>query len=175
MLRCRAAISAAILSVLAVVAVATPSRADTGPVFVVPSRPGIPVIINGYDASYAVVEGDWGLARPGHGTVTVYGGHPVLPSSVYSPRNSYHPRYGRPPPRGRYEVEPPADRLLPEPAESFSRNWSTSSDMQPADVPPTPLQRMQPLDDQLDSSRRGVNDRQRFKHRTHRRHHRRHH
>ena len=176
-MRWPAAISAAILSVLAVVAVAAPSRADTGPVFVVPSRPGIPVIINGYDASYAVVEGDWGLARPGHGTVTVYGGHPVLPSSVYSPRNSYHPRYGRPPPRGRYEVEPPADRLLPEPAESFSRNWSTSSDPLPADVAP-PLQLGQPYGDQaLDSMPPNMDDRRRFdrRHHDHRRHHRRHH
>ena len=37
-----------------------PVRADSGPVIVIPSRPGIPVVINGRDASYAVVEGDWG-------------------------------------------------------------------------------------------------------------------
>ncbi len=41
------------------------ARADSGPVIVIPSRPGVPVVINGRDASYAVVEGDWGLARPG--------------------------------------------------------------------------------------------------------------
>ena len=44
---------------------AAPARADSGPVIVIPSRPGVPVVINGRDASYAVVEGDWGLARPG--------------------------------------------------------------------------------------------------------------
>ena len=64
---------------------------------VIPGRPGVPVIINGIDASYAVVEGDWGLARPGHGTITVIGGTPIRPNPVYEPRNSYHPRYGRPP------------------------------------------------------------------------------
>jgi len=103
-------------------------RADSGPVIVIPSRPGIPVIINGRDASYAVVEGDWGLSRPGAVPVIVIGGSPVLPNEVYRRRNSYIPKYGRAPERGRYEVEPPADRALPEPAESFSREWSTSSD-----------------------------------------------
>ena len=38
----------------------------SAPVLVIPGRPGIPVVINGYDASYTIVEGDWGLARPGH-------------------------------------------------------------------------------------------------------------
>jgi hypothetical protein len=103
------------------------SGADTGPVYVVPTRPGIPVMINGRDASYAIVEGDWGLARPGHMSVTVIGGHAPRWSSEYAPRRSYHPRYGRPPPRGRNEVEPPPDRQLPEPAESYSRSWSSHS------------------------------------------------
>ena len=116
--------------------VATPARADSGPVIVIPSRPGVPVVINGLDASYAVVEGDWGLSRPGHGSITIIGGSPLLPNYVYQERGAYHPRYGRSPPRGRYEVEPPADRPLPEQPESFSRSWSTSSDLQPAyDVP----------------------------------------
>ena len=106
-----------------------PARADSGPVIVIPSRPGIPVVINGRDASYAVVEGDWGLSRPGAGAVTVIGGMPVLPNSVYTRRNSYHPKYGRAPLRGRNEIEPAADRALPDPAEDFSRSWSTSSDM----------------------------------------------
>jgi hypothetical protein len=42
------------------------ARADHAPVLVIPGKPGIPVVINGYDASYTVVEGDWGLSRPGH-------------------------------------------------------------------------------------------------------------
>jgi hypothetical protein len=131
MLRCRVGQIAVIACVLAVLADVGAARADTGPVIVIPSRPGIPVVINGLDASYAVVEGDWGLARPGHGAVVVYGGHPLRPTHVYRDRNSYHPSYGRPPPRGRHEIEPPPDRALPEPPESFSRSWSTSSDFQP--------------------------------------------
>ena len=105
-----------------------PVRADSGPVIVIPSRPGVPVVINGRDASYAVVEGDWGLSRPGAVPVTVIGASPIMPNDVYRRRNSYIPRYGRAPERGRNEVEPAADRALPEPAESFSRSWSTSSD-----------------------------------------------
>ena len=114
--------------VLAALTVLPAHAGDEGPVIVIPSRPGIPVIINGRDASYAVVEGDWGLSRPGAVPVIVIGGSPVLPNEVYRRRNSYIPKYGRAPERGRYEVEPPADRALPEPAESFSREWSTSSD-----------------------------------------------
>ncbi|HYI26468.1 MAG TPA: hypothetical protein VD863_01335, partial [Bradyrhizobium sp.] len=30
---------------------------------VIPGRPGVPIIINGIDASYTVVEGMWGLGR----------------------------------------------------------------------------------------------------------------
>ena len=67
---------------------AAPARADNGPVIVIPSRPGVPVVINGRDASYAVVEGDWGLSRPGHGTVRVIGGSPLYPNRVYHQRNS---------------------------------------------------------------------------------------
>ena len=116
-----------------------PVRAEgEGPVIVIPNRPGVPVIINGRDASYAVVEGDWGLSRPGAGIVTVIGGSPVLPNPVYTRRNSYHPKYGRAPVRGRNEIEPAADRALPDAAESFSRSWSTSSDITPASDTPIP-------------------------------------
>lgn len=117
---------------------AAPARAEgEGPVIVIPSRPGVPVVINGRDASYAVVEGDWGLSRPGAVPVTVIGGSPILPNAVYSQRHSYHPKYGRAPQRGRMEIEPAADRALPDPAESFSRTWSSSSsDVTPASDTP---------------------------------------
>ena len=39
---------------------------SNGPVIAIPGRPGVPVIINGVDASYAVVEGDWGLDKGVH-------------------------------------------------------------------------------------------------------------
>ena len=122
-----------VVSGLAAGAATAPARAaDTGAVIAIPTRPGVPIVINGRDASYAIVEGDWGLARPGHVPVTVIGSSPIRPNSVYEPRSSYHPRYGNAPPRGRNETEPPADRQLPPPAESFSRDWSSSSsDVQP--------------------------------------------
>jgi hypothetical protein len=64
--------------------------------------------------------------------VTVFGGSPILPNAVYTRRHSYHPKYGRVPERGRIEIERAADRALPEPAESFSRSSSRSSDVAPA-------------------------------------------
>jgi hypothetical protein len=142
----RAFVLSVLASALAVMAAMPTARAgDEGPVIVIPSRPGIPIVINGRDASYAVVEGDWGLARPGHTAVTVIGGAPLTPSFVYTERNPYHPRYGMPPPRGRNEIEPPPDRALPDPAEPFSRVWSTVPDAQPVRVAP-PRQRPQPAD-----------------------------
>ncbi|MBM3528981.1 MAG: hypothetical protein FJX62_12905 [Alphaproteobacteria bacterium] len=124
------------IAALGLAAVAPVRAADTGPVYVVPTRPGIPVMINGRDASYAIVEGDWGLARPGHMSVTIIGGHAPRASSEYAPRRSYHPRYGRAPERGRNEVEPPPDRQLPPPAESYSRSWSSHTGPLPSYVPP---------------------------------------
>ena len=41
---------------------------------VIPGRPGVPIIISGVDASYAVVEGDWGLGKGTQVQPTVYGG-----------------------------------------------------------------------------------------------------
>ena len=52
---------------IAALASVTPARAQTGPVVVVPGKHGVPVIINGVIADGAIVYGDWGLARPGHG------------------------------------------------------------------------------------------------------------
>src|SRR4051794_20504294 len=125
------ALSALVLAGFAAVVPAS-ARADSGPVIVIPSRPGVPVVINGRDASYAVVEGDWGLSRPGAVPVTVIGGSPILPNAGYTRRHSDHPKYGRVPERGRIEIEPAGDRGLPEPAEGCSRSWSTSSDVAPA-------------------------------------------
>lgn len=46
-----------------------------------------------------------GAARP-HAAHR-HGGSPIRPNPVYEPRNRYIPRYGRAPPRGRNEAEPP--------------------------------------------------------------------
>ena len=44
---------------------ALPAYAGEGFDIVIPGRPGVPIIINGVDVSYAVVEGDFGLGKRG--------------------------------------------------------------------------------------------------------------
>ena len=105
--------------------------ADTAPVLVIPGRPGVPIIINGIDASYAVVEGDWGLSKNTHVTPTVYGGRYVDPLPNVG---HYYPSSGHLPGYGRLEIEPPANRKLPQPAASYDRSWSAQS------APPSPAQ-----------------------------------
>ncbi len=102
--------------------------ADSAPVLVIPGRPGVPIIINGVDASYAVVEGDWGLSKNVHVTPTVYGGRYVDPTPHVG---HYYPSAGHRPGYGRLEIEPPANRRLPQPAESYHQSWSAQSTPQP--------------------------------------------
>jgi hypothetical protein len=106
---------------------------STAPVIVIPTRPGVPIIINGVDASFSVVEGDWGLAKSVQVQPTVYGGHPVEPAPLIG---HYYPSSGNLPGYGRFEIEPPGK---PKPAESFHQSWSAESKQQaePA-VPPNP-------------------------------------
>jgi len=115
---------------------ALPGWADSGgTVIVIPGRPGVPIIINGVDASYRVVEGDWGLGRGVQVQPTVYGGRrvdPVPRVGHYFPGSSVRPGYGR------LEIEPPADRKLPKPAESYHESWSAESNP-PAQQPAVPL------------------------------------
>jgi hypothetical protein len=54
-------------------------------------------------------------------------------------QGGYFPAFGHEPGYGRHEIEPPADRKLPPPAQSFHRSWSTHSDPLPADLEP-PIQ-----------------------------------
>jgi hypothetical protein len=96
---------------------------------VIPGRPGVPVIINGVDASYSVVEGDWGLAKRIHVQPTVYGGRYIDPVPNVG---HYYPSAGRMPGYGRLEIEPPANRALPQPAESYHQSWSAQSAPLPA-------------------------------------------
>jgi hypothetical protein len=96
---------------------------------VIPGRPGVPVIISGVDASYAVVEGEWGLGKGTQVEPTVYGGRYFDPV----PRvGRYYPSAGRVPGYGRLEVEPSANRRLPQPAESYHDSWSAQSAPLPA-------------------------------------------
>ena len=108
------------------------ARAQTGPQIVVPTRPGVPVYINGYDASWGVVEGDWGLERSIH----------VVPTVTYGPAayqdlppvGHYYPSFGIQPGYGRKEIEPTTPRRRR--AESYSRSWGTESAPTPAQLDP---------------------------------------
>jgi len=42
----------------------SPALAQMGPYFVIPGRPDVPIFENGVDASWSVVEGEYGLNRP---------------------------------------------------------------------------------------------------------------
>jgi hypothetical protein len=122
---------ASISFAFAAIVAAGPAPADHAPTIVVPGKAGVPVIVNGYDASYAVVEGDWGLSRPGHMPPTVITGPLIIPAPAWG---GYYPATGRRPGYGRYEVEPPPDRRLPRPAPSFYREWGTQSGFAPATI-----------------------------------------
>jgi hypothetical protein len=106
-----------------------PALAGDGFDIVIPGRPGVPIIINGQDVSYAVLEGSWGLARGIQVQPTAFGGRYIDPE----PRvGHYYPSAGASPGYGRLEIEPPANRKLPQPAESFHQSWSAQS------APPVP-------------------------------------
>jgi hypothetical protein len=101
----RAALGLAFLIAVTAMAVA----ADLGPVIapdiIIPSRPGVPVMINGFYASYA----DDPPPSVGH----------------------YYPSSGNLPGYGRLEIEPPSNGR-PQQAESYHRSWSAQSAPQPA-------------------------------------------
>jgi hypothetical protein len=102
---------------------------------VIPGRPGVPIIINGVDASYGVIEGDWGLGQGPQMQTTVYGGRYIDPVPNVG---HYYPSAGRQPGYGRLEIEPPANRKLPQPAESYHQSWSAQS-APPAVQPEVPF------------------------------------
>jgi hypothetical protein len=113
-----------VATVLAVSLYGAAAFAGSGPVIVVPGRPGVPVMIDGVDATGAVVYGDWGLARPGHGQIIIEG-----PVSYAAPwvTGGYYPSAGHAPRYGRHEIEPPAQRR-PRPSTSFTRTWTAEPD-----------------------------------------------
>jgi len=109
------------------------ARADSqGAILVIPGKPGIPVIINGYDASYTIVEGDWGLARPGQVSPVIVSGPLIRPSAYHA--GHYFPYQGTRPGYGRREVEPPPDQRRPRPAQSYHREWGVESQPLPATI-----------------------------------------
>ena len=91
---------------------------------VIPGRPGVPIIINGVDASYAVVEGEWGLGKGEQVQPTIYGGRYV---GIAPNVGHYYPSAGHLPGYGRLEIQPPANRKLPQPAESYHDSTSAQS------------------------------------------------
>ena len=122
----------------------SPALAQRIPTIVIPGRLDVPVVINGVDASWSVVEGDYGLDRPiGMVPTVIY-----RPFTVVVPGNGpfgrppkmrpygppYFPSTGERPGYGRLEVVPPPDRPLPPPAEPFFQGWSAQSAPGPATV-----------------------------------------
>src|SRR3954462_926142 len=109
---------------LAAFLIGLPATAFAGGGFdiVVPGRPGVPIIINNIDASYAVVEGTWGLGKNVQVQPTIYvGRHTPEPQrhdfGYSSPTLGLRPGYAR------LEVEPSANRKLPKPGESYHQSW----------------------------------------------------
>jgi hypothetical protein len=125
----------------------TAARAsDNAPVIAIPGRPDVPVIIDGRDASWAVVESDWGLYRPGWLPPTVIKPLCCNPPYPGRPVARYFPGTGRMPGYGRREFDPPQARRQ-RPAQPYSRSWSAESENLPAtimppsyDVPPVVVQ-----------------------------------
>jgi hypothetical protein len=117
------------LALAAMMAMTSAALAGEGFERVIPGRPGVPVLMNGIDISYAIVEGDFGLGKGVHNQPTVFGGRVIdLEPNV----GHYYPSAGLTPGYGRMEIEPPANRKLPQPAESFYQSWSAQSNQQPA-------------------------------------------
>jgi len=105
-----------------------PALAQRGPVLVVPGRPDVPVLMYGVDVSWAVIEGEFGLDRPGQVTPTVIYAPFGLAIADYGPNEpGYFPKAGKRPGYGRLEVVPRADRRLPPPAQPYYRRWSSES------------------------------------------------
>jgi len=122
------------LALAMLIGTALPAFAGGGFDIVIPGRPGVPIIINGIDASYTVVEGEWGLGRNEQVQPTIYGGRIVDPVPNVG---HYYPSAGHRPGYGRLEIEPPANRRLPPPAESYHQSWGAQSMSQP-EVPLNP-------------------------------------
>ena len=119
----------AVYALMMLVGMPLAASANDGFSVVIPGRAGVPIIINGIDASYAVVESDWGLAKNVHLQPTIYGGRRIEAEPEVG---HYYPSAGKMPGYGRLEREPPANRKLPPQAESYSRSWSARS------APPQP-------------------------------------
>ena len=95
--------------------------AQTGPVIVIPGKAGVATTINGVVVDGAVVYGDWGLARPGHGQIVIEG---AARFSENNDSRGYFPATGHRPRVGRLEVVPPPRQR---PSTDYRREWSVKS------------------------------------------------
>ena len=111
---------------LVLVLAASPAFAQRAPEIVIPGKAGVPVYIDGIDASYGIVEGEFGLDRPGLMAPTVVY-RPLLISYPTGAVPGFFPKNGKRPGYGRLEIIPPANRRLPPPAPTYYRSWSSSS------------------------------------------------
>ena len=117
----------------------TPVGAE-GTWVVIPGRADVPVIVNPYglDASYTVVEGDFGLDRPAQVNPQIIAGPRVFPMPVRV--KHYFPGGSGPLGYGRLEIQPPPNRRPLPQAQSYQRSWHTESDPLPASTdPPYPV------------------------------------
>lgn len=108
--------------------------AQREPQIVIPGKPGVPVYINGVDASWGIVEGEFGLDRPNQVNPTVVY-RPYLVALPYDVPG-YFPADGRRPGYGRLEIVPPAQRRSRAPGPRYDRFWSSESDPGPATTYP---------------------------------------
>ena len=115
------------------------ARADSQPVIAIPGHLGVPVMINGIDATGAEVYGDWGLSRPGEGSVVIEGGTPTplgrspvryFPTSSPEDPEASETKVAPSRPRG----APPA---RPAASTDFHRSWSAGAN-------PTPVPEVAP-------------------------------
>src|ERR1700744_5237598 len=120
-------------AILLMAVTASPAFAQRAPQIVIPGKPGVPVYINGIDASWGIVEGQFGLDWPNQGAPTVIW-RPYINGVPYGPPG-YSPADDRRPGYGRLEIAPPANRRLPPPAPTFYRYWSSESAPTPATDP----------------------------------------
>jgi len=105
---------------------ASPAFAQREPEIVIPGKAGVPVYINGVDASWCVVDGEFGLDRPGAG-VPVVTYCPVTAAVPEAAVPNYYPRDNKKPGYGRHEIVPPPNYPKPPPAPSYFRSWSSES------------------------------------------------
>ena len=116
------------------------AHADSAPVIAIPGHLGVPVIINGIDATGAEVFGDWGLSRPGQGSLIIEGGTPMplqRPPLRYFPTSSSvsDPDARQP------KATPSPSRAPPPPARprastDFHQSWSAGPAPMGDEAPP---------------------------------------